>query len=65
MYADREEAFHFVNRYVKATLLLNRCVLEEKNFQHNPVLLPADKKIWDRLQIAQNKAIRAAMGIPP
>lgn len=30
-----------------------------------PVLISADKKIWDRLQINQNKGIRAAMGLPP
>ena len=29
-----------------------------------PVLLTADQKIWDRLQIMQNKAIRAALGLP-
>ena len=26
------------------------------------VLLTADQKVWDRLQIMQNKAIRAALG---
>ena len=30
-----------------------------------PVLLSANNKIWNRLQITQNKAIRAALGIPP
>ncbi|CAF1617570.1 unnamed protein product [Adineta ricciae] len=29
-----------------------------------PVLLTADQKIWDRLQIMQNKAIRAALDLP-
>jgi len=30
----------------------------------SPVLLTADQKVWDRLQICQNKAIRAALGLP-
>ena len=30
-----------------------------------PVLLSANNKIWNRLQITQNKALRAAMGLPP
>ncbi|CAF1527231.1 unnamed protein product [Adineta ricciae] len=29
-----------------------------------PILLTADQKIWDRLQIMQNKALRAAFGLP-
>jgi hypothetical protein len=29
-----------------------------------PVLLTAKEKIWDRLQIMQNKALRAALGLP-
>jgi len=29
-----------------------------------PVLLRAKEKIWDRLQIMQNKALRAALGLP-
>jgi len=29
-----------------------------------PVLLTANDKIWDRLQIIQNKALRAALGLP-
>jgi len=29
-----------------------------------PILLTADKKVWERLQIIQNKAIRAALGLP-
>ena len=29
-----------------------------------PVLLTADQKVWDRLQIIQNKALRAALGLP-
>jgi exonuclease III len=29
-----------------------------------PVLLTAKEKIWDRMQIMQNKAIRAALGLP-
>ena len=29
-----------------------------------PVLSTADQKVWDRLQICQNKAIRAALGLP-
>ena len=28
------------------------------------VLLTASEKIWERLQIIQNKAIRAALGLP-
>nr|ACY69870.1 AP-like endonuclease/reverse transcriptase [Adineta vaga] len=30
----------------------------------HPILLTADQKVWDRLQIIQNKAIRAALGLP-
>jgi hypothetical protein len=30
-----------------------------------PALLTASDKVWDRLQITQNKAIRAALGVPP
>ena len=29
-----------------------------------PVLLTANDKVWDRLQIIQNKALRAALGLP-
>ena len=29
-----------------------------------PVLLTANQKIWDRMQIIQNKALRAALGLP-
>jgi hypothetical protein len=29
-----------------------------------PVLLTANEKVWNRLQIMQNKAIRAALGLP-
>ena len=29
-----------------------------------PVILTGNTKIWDRLQIIQNKAIRAALGLP-
>ena len=29
-----------------------------------PVLLTADQKVWNRLQIMQNKALRAALGLP-
>jgi hypothetical protein len=29
-----------------------------------PVLLTADQKIWDRMQIMQNKTLRAALGLP-
>ncbi|CAM2711749.1 unnamed protein product [Rotaria socialis] len=29
-----------------------------------PVLLSADNKIWDRIQIIQNKALRVAFGLP-
>ncbi|CAF1093522.1 unnamed protein product [Rotaria sp. Silwood1] len=29
-----------------------------------PILLTANNKIWERLQIMQNKAIRAALGLP-
>ena len=29
-----------------------------------PVLLTASEKVWDRLQIIQNKAIRAALNLP-
>jgi hypothetical protein len=29
-----------------------------------PVLLTAKQKVWDRLQIIQNKAIPAALGLP-
>ncbi|CAF2354438.1 unnamed protein product [Rotaria sp. Silwood2] len=29
-----------------------------------PVLLTTDTKIWDRIQIIQNKALRAALGLP-
>ena len=29
-----------------------------------PILLTADNSIWKRLQVAQNKAIRAALGLP-
>jgi hypothetical protein len=29
-----------------------------------PVILTADQKVWDRLQIVQNKALRAALGLP-
>ena len=29
-----------------------------------PVLLTANQKVWDRLQIIQNKALRAALGLP-
>ena len=29
-----------------------------------PVLLTADQRIWSRLQIMQNKALRAALGLP-
>ena len=29
-----------------------------------PVLLTADQHIWNRLQIMQNKALRAALGLP-
>lgn len=29
-----------------------------------PALLTADKKVWDRLQVIQNKALRAALGVP-
>lgn len=29
-----------------------------------PVLLTADNKLWDRIQIIQNKALRAALGLP-
>ncbi|CAF3555825.1 unnamed protein product [Rotaria socialis] len=29
-----------------------------------PVLLSADNKIWDRIQIVQNKALRVALGLP-
>ncbi|CAF3018287.1 unnamed protein product [Rotaria sp. Silwood2] len=29
-----------------------------------PVLLTTDQKIWNRLQIMQNKALRAALGLP-
>jgi hypothetical protein len=30
-----------------------------------PVLITANNKFWERLQILQNKAIRAALGLPP
>jgi hypothetical protein len=29
-----------------------------------PVLLTAKQTVWDRLQIIQNKALRAALGLP-
>ena len=29
-----------------------------------PVLLTAHQKVWDRLQVIQNKALRAALGLP-
>ena len=29
-----------------------------------PVLLTANDKVWDRLQIIQNKALRATLGLP-
>ncbi|CAF1455724.1 unnamed protein product [Rotaria socialis] len=29
-----------------------------------PILLQANDKIWERLQIIQNKSIRAALGLP-
>ncbi|CAF4909071.1 unnamed protein product [Rotaria magnacalcarata] len=29
-----------------------------------PVLLSVDNKIWDRIQIIQNKALRVALGLP-
>ncbi|CAF0737302.1 unnamed protein product [Adineta ricciae] len=29
-----------------------------------PVLLTANDKVWDQLQIIQNKALRAALGLP-
>ncbi|CAF1474865.1 unnamed protein product [Adineta ricciae] len=29
-----------------------------------PVILTANDKVWDRLQIIQNKALRATLGLP-
>ena len=29
-----------------------------------PILMTANEKVWKRLQITQNKAIRAALGMP-
>ena len=29
-----------------------------------PVILTADQTVWNRLQVLQNKAIRAALGLP-
>ena len=29
-----------------------------------PVLLTADQNVWNRIQIIQNKALRAALGLP-
>ncbi|CAF1340714.1 unnamed protein product [Adineta ricciae] len=50
--------------YNKAMINVFKSIVRTVIIYGYPVLPTADQKIWDRLQIMQNKAIRAALGYP-